>query len=384
MTSEVTATERGQMFKWTPPAELIKSSIGVAFAVAGLLGVIGFGESFGSLMSVAWPYLGWASWILPTMIDLGILVLTILALVLDLAGMSSRVIALIPTGLAAYTLYLNTQASPTVVGKFVHGVGPGMWILVIEAGGIVLRRLVGLSHKLAKPEKIRRVLWLIRPVSTLRLWREMRIHQLPSYRAALDRDAARTAVTGRLRLVHGRRWKRSAPLGERIALTLLGRDPEGVRTALDAHTETARLLTYTGEDTAPDTAPEVAEQPAPAPVVIPAQPATAPVPAPVRSAAAPKVKQVAGVGKVRRPAALSDEQLVAEVARMESEALAASGGTSGTSNRAVQTALGVGYKRVKPALDQVRAAVAAPVAVQIIPVAPAAVVEHVNGSLIAA
>ena len=383
MTSETvntgTNTERGQMFKWTPPAELIKSAIGVAFAVAGLLGVIGFGESFGSLMSVAWPYLGWASWILPTMIDLGILVLTILALVLDLAGMSSRVIALIPTGLAAYTLYLNTEAAPSMVGKFVHGVGPGMWILVIEAGGIVLRRLVGLSHKLAKPEKIRRVLWLIRPLSTLRLWREMRIHQLPSYRAALDRDAARTAVTGRLRLAHGRRWKRSAPLGERIALTLLGRDPEGVRTALDAHTETARLLTYTDGDTAPDTI----EQPAPAPVVIPAQPATAPVPAPVRSAAAPKVRQVAGVGKVRRPAALSDEQLVAEVVRMESEALAASGGTSGTSNRAVQTALGVGYKRVKPVLDQVRAAQSAPVPVQII-AAPAAVVEHVNGALIAA
>jgi len=399
MNSENTTTGRDQMFKWTPSEDLIKTALAAVFAAAGLLGVIGFGESFGSLMNVAYPFLGWASWILPVIIDLGILVLTILSLVLALAGMPSRVLGLVPVALSVWTLYLNTADVPNMVGKAVHGAGPTMWILVVEAGGMALRRLTGLAHHAVRIERIRWVLWLIRPVSTLRLWREMRIHQLSTYRDALDRDASRAAVTGRLRLNHGRRWKRTAPLSERIALTLLGRDPSGVRTSLDAHTETARLLSRTDQDQA-----EVsADQPATAPLstaprtayvrkvrrmqrierVRPAPAAKVPA-APAPKSAAPKpraarVPQVPGAGKVRRSAALSDAQLTAQVERMESEALAASGGTKGTSYRSIQTTLGVGFARAKDTLDRVRQAPAAVV------IAPApAVVEHVNGSLIAA
>jgi len=265
MSSNTAATERGQMFEWKPSPEIVKTALGFAFAGAGLLGAVGFGESFGSLMGVAEPYLGWASWVLPVVVDLGILVMTVLGLVLAMAGMPSRSISLVPVALSAFTLYLNTTDQHTWTGKAVHGGGPAMWILVVWAGEYAVRRLVGLSG-VAKPERIRWILWLIRPVSTLRLWREMRIHQIATYRAALDRDATRTAVVGQLRLRHGRRWKHSAPLAERVGLRLLGRDPAGVRVSLDQHAETVSLLARPALGAAPEPAAPVLA-PAAAPVV---------------------------------------------------------------------------------------------------------------------
>jgi hypothetical protein len=82
----------------------------------------------------------------------------------------------------------------------------------------------------------------MRPFATWRIWRQMRIHEVRTYAGALDRDAARAAVIGRLRLHHGRMWRSKAPLAERIALRIQGRDPAGVAAILSDHAETAALL----------------------------------------------------------------------------------------------------------------------------------------------
>src|SRR5207248_10623427 len=105
---------------------------------------------------------------------------------------------------------------------------------------------------------------LLRPVATWRLWRAMRIHEIRTYAAALDRDAARAAVVGRLRLHHGRMWRGKAPLAERIALRLQGRDPAGVASILTDHADTAALLA------APATRPQESALRALDPVIYPA------------------------------------------------------------------------------------------------------------------
>ena len=152
-------------------------------------------------------------------------------------------------------MYANIAPQHSAYGKILHGAPPAVWTLVVVIAESTIRRLVGLSDE-KRIEALRKSLWLLRPAATWRLWRRMRIEQITTYRAALDHDAARAAVVGRLRLHHGRMWRSKAPLAERIALRLQGRDPGGVAEILTAHQETAALLA------APAAGPQQAPEPA--------------------------------------------------------------------------------------------------------------------------
>lgn len=374
-------TERKQLFRWSPSESVIQTMLRAAFAGAGLLGLLGFGLSFRSVAAAAVPYLGGWSFVLPVIIDLGIAVLTVLGLTLALAGMPSRLVSAVPTLLSAYTLYLNCADQRTVYGAIIHGAGPLMWILVVEIGGLTVRKLVGLEHAKPRIERMRVSLWALRPFGTFRLWRQMRIQQIQTYREAIDRDAARAVVVGRMRLHHGRFWRSKAPLAERIALRLQGRDVTGVSAELTAHQLTADLLRG---------GPTVAEQLAEVEPVPAAQPASAPASqtapaAPAKPAAtASRPKAAPGTGRIRRTQPTrSPQQLAAEVEALEDEAIAKTG--KGVSYRAATAALGIRYADAKAAVDQLRAQRSAPVApVVILPSpTPAAPVTAANGSAVA-
>jgi hypothetical protein len=379
--AEAPKAERKQLFRWSPSNDVIQTMLRAAGAGAGLLGLLGFGLSFRSVAAAAVPYLGGWSFVLPVIIDLGIAVLTLLGLTLALAGMPSRLVSGVPTLLSAYTLYLNCADQKSVYGAIIHGAGPMMWILVVEIGGLTVRKLVGLEHAKPRIERMRASLWLLRPFGTFRLWRQMRIQQIETYRAAIDRDAARAVVVGRMRLHHGRFWRSKAPLAERIALRLQGRDVTGVSAELTAHQLTADLLRG---------GPTVAEQLAEAETVPAAQTASAPASqtaakaAPKASPSASRPKATPGTGRVRRvQPQRSPQQLAAEVEALEDAAIAKNG--KGVSYRAAQAALGVRYADAKAAVDELRARRSAPVApVVILPTsAPAAQVPAANGSAVA-
>jgi hypothetical protein len=226
---------------WAPSEEASKRALGFFTAGGALIGVVGFAVSFSSVMLAARPYLGLASWCVPVMVDLAIFVLTGLALFMELNDLGAKWIRLVPNGLSLWTLYLNTAEQHSWFGKSVHAVGPALWVTTVEIAAFAVRKLVGLTDE-KRIEGLRRSLWLLRPLATWRIWRAMRVHQITTYEAALDRDAARAAVVGRLRLHHGRFWRHKAPLGERIALRLQGRDPAGVAAVLSDHADTVALL----------------------------------------------------------------------------------------------------------------------------------------------
>ena len=234
----------GRTLSWTPSEEASKRALGFFTAGGALIGVVGFSVSFDSVMLAARPYLGMASWCVPVMVDLAIFVLTGLALFMELHDLGAKWIRLVPNGLSAWTLYLNTATQHTWFGKAVHAVGPALWVVTVEIAAFAVRKLIGLSDE-KRIEGLRRSLWILRPFATWRIWRQMRIHQITTYTAALDRDAARAAVLGQLRLHHGRMWRQKAPLAQRIALRLQGRDPAGVAAVLTAHQTTADLLAGT-------------------------------------------------------------------------------------------------------------------------------------------
>ena len=226
---------------WRPSedgARLLMMWLGIA---VGVIGAIALALSFVSVDQAAVPYFGRASWAIPVLMDSTIGVLTFFSIVAELNRLSSPMARYTARVLVALTVYANVAPQHALYGKILHGAPPTIWVLIVAVAEGIIRRLMGLSDA-KRIEALRKSLWVLRPLATWRIWRAMRVHQITTYEAALDRDAARAAVVGRLRLHHGRRWRSNAPLAERIALRLQGRDPAGVAEVLRDHADTAALL----------------------------------------------------------------------------------------------------------------------------------------------
>jgi hypothetical protein len=373
----------------------------VVGALVLILGLIGLALSFRAVSNEFRPEFGYASWAIPVGADVGIFAFSGLSILFALRDIPVRWVRFVPMALTGATVWFNVASATTWTARGAHALMPVLWVLAVEVCDGAIRHQMKLV-KGKRMDKIRRSRWLLSPASTFRLWRRMRLDEITSFQKALDRDAARAAVTGRLRLHHGRMWRTKAPLAERIALRLQGRDPAGVSVSLQHHQDTASLLAGSVNQDAPEavaeTLPDALPEAAPVAEEIPAQPATAPLPealpAPVaparRSPASPASgkRQTAGVGSVRRDAPKRTESELVDMAEaLEREALEASGGKRKASYRAAQEALSVRYADAKAALDAARERIAQtaidtePI-VHLVPVAQVEV-EYANGSVAA-
>jgi hypothetical protein len=234
-------TAKGRALSWRdgksgPLAGLLYLSLAVA-----LIGAAAFALSFIGVNQAARPYFGAVAWVIPLLGDLAIGVFTAFSIAAELAGLSSPTARWSSRLLIGFTVFANVAHEPGIYGRVLHAAPPLIWVLIVTTFEHLVRRMVGLNSP-TRIEGLRKSLWLLRPLGTWRLWRAMRIHQIGTYREALDRDAARAAVVGRLRVSHGLLWRQKAPLAERIALRLQGRDPAGVAAILADHADTAALL----------------------------------------------------------------------------------------------------------------------------------------------
>lgn len=253
-TTETTGAARWRPSERTARGLMLYLGYGVL-----IIGAIALALSFVSVDEAARPYFGAASWAIPVLMDSTIGVLTFFSIVAELNALRAPLARYSARALVALTVYANVAPQHSLYGRILHGAPPVVWVIVVAVAEGLIRRLAGLSDE-RRIEAMRRSLWLLRPVGTWRLWRAMRIHQITTYSAALDRDAARAAVVGRLRLHHGRMWRGKAPLSERIALRLQGRDPAGVAAILSDHADTAALLAGAAQQAA-ETVPDSALRP---------------------------------------------------------------------------------------------------------------------------
>jgi hypothetical protein len=238
---------------WKPSQEFIRMSLLYLGLGIASIGAAALALSFMSVADAARPYFGQASWAIPAIIDITIAILFFLSISMELNGLRSPLASYGAKFLVGLTVYANVAPQHTLYGKILHGAPPTVWTLTVVIAEGAIRKLVGLSDE-TRIEGVRRSLWILRPLGTWRIWRRMRIEQIPTYLQALDRDAARAAVVGRLRLNHGRLWRQKAPLAERIALRLEGRDPAGVAKTLKTHGTVVALLadTTTAKNTGED------------------------------------------------------------------------------------------------------------------------------------
>jgi Protein of unknown function (DUF2637) len=140
-----------------------------------LLGVVGQVVSFARVEHEMRRYFGALSWTVPIGVDLGIAVITGLDLLMAYDGIRTRWLRVVPWSLTAVTVYLNTVGEPTVEGKVAHAVLPLLWVVAVEVIAGIVKRRVGLGGKRkdTPDESGSSLLWLLAPVSTLKLRRRM-------------------------------------------------------------------------------------------------------------------------------------------------------------------------------------------------------------------
>ncbi|WP_019630210.1 DUF2637 domain-containing protein [Actinomadura atramentaria] len=178
-------------------------------ALVGVLGVLGFVNSFAAVAKAAEPSFGPLAWTVPLGIDLGIGIFAALDIVLARLDMRVRWLRFIPWSLTAATVWLNVNAEHTAFGMVAHAILPGLWVIAVEVAAHVIRVRAGIESG-TRMDGIRASRWVLAPWPTLKLWRRMVLWETRSYPDALNRERSRLLVRTDLQDTYGAlawRWK---------------------------------------------------------------------------------------------------------------------------------------------------------------------------------
>ncbi|MEU9872216.1 DUF2637 domain-containing protein [Actinomadura sp. NPDC048021] len=187
------------------------TAVAVVAALVGVLGLLGFVNSFAAVADAARPSFGGLAWSVPLGIDLGIGIFAALDIVLARLDMRVRWLRFIPWALTAATVYLNVAEESTVFGRIAHAVLPALWVCAVEIAAHVIRIRAGIAAG-TRMDGIRASRWILAPWPTMKLWRRMVLWEIRSYPDALSRERARVLALTDLQDTYGRwAWRRNAP-----------------------------------------------------------------------------------------------------------------------------------------------------------------------------
>ncbi|MEU4826026.1 DUF2637 domain-containing protein [Actinomadura sp. NPDC023710] len=187
------------------------TAVAVVAALVGVLGLLGFVNSFAAVADAARPSFGGLAWSVPLGIDLGIGIFAALDIVLARLDMRVRWLRFIPWALTAATVYLNVAEESTVFGRIAHAVLPALWVCAVEIAAHVIRIRAGIAAG-TRMDGIRASRWILAPWPTMKLWRRMVLWEIRSYPDALSRERARVLALTDLQDTYGRwAWRRKAP-----------------------------------------------------------------------------------------------------------------------------------------------------------------------------
>lgn len=175
--------------------------VGVFFAsfVLGVLGVgigiAGFAVSFGTLTNIAKPVLPagdipktdipWAA-LLPGTIDGTILFLSAMRIIQAIRGKRSPVIETLEYAFIGVTIILNATEGETLRDRAIHAAFPAIYVVVVAVGTMVLLGKFETIREKVKADRIGFARWVLAPVDTFSLWRNMTIAKTKSFRVAIQ------------------------------------------------------------------------------------------------------------------------------------------------------------------------------------------------------
>lgn len=192
----------------------------VVAALAAVLGLVGFANSFAAVQEAVAPSFGWWAWSAPLGVDVGIAIFTATDILHARLDMRTRWLRAVPWALVGVTVYLNVAPQPTPLGKVAHATLPLVWVVAVEVGAHTVRRHAQLTSP-TRMERVRRARWLLAPLPTAVMWRRMVLWETRSYAAALDRERSRLLAQASLREAYGgRKWRWKAPHRVRVLYRL--------------------------------------------------------------------------------------------------------------------------------------------------------------------
>jgi len=232
-----------------PLMEQEQAAVQVVGAAVGVLGLVGFANSFAAVERAAWPAFGPLAPTVPLGIDLGIAIFAALDIVLARLDMRPRWVQFIPWSLTAATVYLNVAGQAMWFGRVSHAVLPALWVAAVEVATHVVRVRAGLAAG-TRMDRIRAARWLLAPARTALLWRRMVLWEIHSYPEALRRERHRLLTLTSLQEAHGvLAWRWRAPRRTRALYKLGELAPAGQHPALPAADARPDTVPGTGPDT---------------------------------------------------------------------------------------------------------------------------------------
>ncbi|MFI1259263.1 DUF2637 domain-containing protein [Streptomyces netropsis] len=176
---------RRRELTWTKGRKTLFGFIGFGAIVIAAVGFIG---SFAAVRDLAERKgFGWFAPVFPLGIDVGIAVLLALDLALTWVDLPFPMLRHIAWMLTAATIAFNGAASwPDLLGSAMHGVIPVLFIAITEAVRSAVSQAMELGEG-RRPDSIPLARWLLSPIATWSIWRDMRLWRIRSYRTALMR-----------------------------------------------------------------------------------------------------------------------------------------------------------------------------------------------------
>jgi hypothetical protein len=195
--------------------------VGVVSGFVTVIAGIGFAGSYSAVTKLATTKgFGWFAWAFPAGVDSGIGGFLALDLLLTWLRIPYPLLRQVAWFLTAATICFNASASwgdPIAVGM--HATIPLLFITAVEGARHAVGRIADITadRHIESPPLIR---WIIAPWPTFRIWRRMRLWQIPSYSTVIILERDRRILRTRLRRRHGRQWRKVASERARLALEL--------------------------------------------------------------------------------------------------------------------------------------------------------------------
>ncbi|MFD1497553.1 DUF2637 domain-containing protein [Streptosporangium lutulentum] len=195
------------------------TALSVVGALVGVIGLIGFVNSFAKVATAAEPFFGWLAWSVPLGVDLGILALSAMDLVFARLDMRVKLLRFFTWALILGTVYLNVAGETDPFSIVAHTILPLLWALAVELAAHFVRTRAGLASE-TRMDTVRKSRWILSPVSTFALWRRMILWEVRSYPLALQRERDRVLAKTDLQDQYGRLWRIKATRRERALFRL--------------------------------------------------------------------------------------------------------------------------------------------------------------------
>ncbi|WP_228994398.1 DUF2637 domain-containing protein [Streptomyces sp. DH8] len=203
----------------------MKAIIWTAVICALVLAAIGFVGSYTAVRKLAEEKdFGSFSHAFPIGIDAGIIVFLALDLILCHKRMPLPPLRWVAWALTAATVFYNASAGDKGITEdplaaAMHATIPILFIGSAEAARHYIARLAQITAD-KHIDGVPLTRWLVAPLSSLRIWRRMRLWNIRSYETVINLEQEVRIYRAQLKKEHGRRWRRKAGADQILVLEL--------------------------------------------------------------------------------------------------------------------------------------------------------------------